>query len=194
MLSNCLYTFNDNIGKNKNTSFTKRHDSDGLKCARPGEIPCVYIADFGYCGPVKTKTHAFMYGRIKQEISKFNNFIWIFVKRVCGLNSGLIPLTTAALTLIDCTAKTYRCADATYMMSCRDSYLTRIVTKMSSTMTNDMMDALASLATFLSMHRGVVMKIVAIAMTKYRWANNESCGSENNRISTLVAVSPTIML
>lgn len=65
---------------------------------------------------------------------------------------------------------------------------------MRSTMMNDKMDAFASLATFLSMHRGVVTKIVAIAMTKYLWANMESCDSENNRIKTFVAVSPTIML
>lgn len=134
-----------------------------------------------------------MYGQTKQEISKFNNFFWVFGKRVGGLKGG-ISLTAIALTLINRTVKMYCCADATYMMSCRDSYLTRIVTKMSSTMTNDTMEALASLATFLSMHKGVVMKIVAIAMTKYRWANIESCDSENNRIRTLVAVSPTIML
>lgn len=80
------------------------------------------------------------------------------------------------------------------MTSCSDSYLTTIVTKMTSTMMNDTMDALASLATFLNMHKGVVMKIVAIAMTKYRWANIESWGNKNSRIKTFVAVSPTIIL
>lgn len=79
-------------------------------------------------------------------------------------------------------------------MSYRDSYLMTIVIKIISTMINDTMDALASLATFLSMHNGVVMKIVAIAMTKYRCANMESCGSEKRRMRTFVAVSPTIML
>lgn len=83
---------------------------------------------------------------------------------------------------------------AAYMTSCRDWYLTTIVVKISSTMMNDTIDALASLATFLSIHKGVVMKIVAIAMTKYRCANIESCDNENNRIMTFVAVSPTIML
>lgn len=80
------------------------------------------------------------------------------------------------------------------MTSYRDSYLISNVTKMNSTMMNDTTDALANLATFLNMHKGVVMKIVAIAMTKYRWANMESWGSENNRIKTFVAVSPTMML
>jgi hypothetical protein len=60
------------------------------------------------------------------------------------------------------------------MASCRDLYLTTIATKITSTMINDTTDALASLATFLNMHKGVVIKIVAIAMTKYRWANIES--------------------
>lgn len=80
------------------------------------------------------------------------------------------------------------------MMSYRDSYLITIVTKIVSTMINDTMDALASLATFLNIHNGVVMKIVAIAMTKYRCANMESCGNENSRMRTFVAVSPTIIL
>jgi len=69
-----------------------------------------------------------------------------------------------------------------------------IVTKITKTMMNDTIDAFASLATFLSMHKGAVIKIVAIAMTKYRWANIESCGNESSRIKTFVAVSPTIML
>lgn len=80
------------------------------------------------------------------------------------------------------------------MTSYRDSYLMTIVTKIVSTMMNDTIEALASLATFLSIHKGVVIKIVAIAITKYLWANIESCCNENSRIKTFVAVSPTIML
>lgn len=81
-----------------------------------------------------------------------------------------------------------------YMTSYKDSYLMTMVTKIISTIMNDTIDALANLATFLSIHKGVVIKIVAIAMTKYRWANMESCGRENSLIITFVAVSPTIML
>lgn len=80
------------------------------------------------------------------------------------------------------------------MTSYRDSYLTTMVTKIISTIMNDTMDALANLATFLNMHKGVVIKMVAIAMTKYRWAKMESCDRENSLIMTFVAVSPTIML
>lgn len=80
------------------------------------------------------------------------------------------------------------------MTSLRDSYRMTMVTNMTSTMMNDRTDALASLARFLSIHRGVLMNIVAIAITKYRWANIESCGNANSRIKTFVAVSPTIML
>lgn len=65
---------------------------------------------------------------------------------------------------------------------------------MNSTMMNETTDALANLATFLNMHNGAVMKIVAIAMTKDLCTNIESFGNANSQAITFVKVSPTIML